>query len=226
MPFTIPSVSDFKSQFPRDFPYAVPAWGAAAGTAVLAGGVIQSAPVLNGGTGYRTPPKVSIIDPSGTGAIATCTIAQNAVATIVIGNGGTGYTAPSFIFTGGAGDDTDLEKVVDADIAGGIQDALFNGSQALFDTQASYARAFLYLAAHCMIEKILMAGQGLASQYNWLTVSKGVGDVTSSFQIPDKILRDPMLASFSRTRYGAMYLQIISPLLVGNMTTAYRQTLP
>lgn len=227
MAFPVPTVSDFKAQFPRDFPYAVPAWGAAAGAAVLLGGVIQTpVPVLAGGQGYTAEPTVQIVDASGAGATATATIANGKVTAITITAGGAGYTAPTFLFIGGAGDDTRMDMVVDADIAGGLQDAQYNGSQALFDTASTYGRALLYLAAHCMIEKIQMAGQGLASQYNWLTVSKGVGDVTSSFQIPDKIMRDPMLASFSTTRYGAMYLQIISPLLVGNITTAHRQTLP
>jgi hypothetical protein len=224
--YNLPTVSDFKSQFPRDFPYAVPAWGAKAGTAVLAAGVIQTIPVTAGGQGYASPPTVTVVDASGTGATVTAVMTGNKVTSLTVGSGGTGYTAPTFLFIGGAGDDSRLDMIVDADIAGGITDAQYNGSQALFDTQASYARAFMYLAAHCMIEKIQMAGQGLASQYNWLTAAKGVGDVSSSFQIPEKIIRDPMLAMFSTTRYGAMYLQIISPLLVGNITTAHRQTLP
>jgi len=226
VPYTIPSVSDFKTQFPRDFPYAVPAWGAIAGTAVLAAGVIQSAPINAGGQGYQTTPIVIIRDASGTGATATAVVAQGRVTGLAITAGGTGYSAPTFEFIGGAGDDTDMDKVVDADIEGGITDALFNGSQSLFDSQTSYARAFLYLTAHCIIVRIRMAGQGLASQATWLIASKGAGDVTSSFQIPDRIMRDPMLAAFSSTDYGKMYLQIISPLLVGNIGTAHRRTLP
>ena len=226
MPFTLPTVSDFKSQFARDFPYAVPAWGAAAGPAVLSGGVIQSAPVIAGGQGYEKAPTVTVYDATGTGAVVTATITGNKVTALVIANGGTGYSAPTLLFSGGAGDDTDLKKIVEADIVGGITDAQYNCSQSLFDTQPNYARAFLYLAAHCMIEKIQMAGQGLASQANWNTISKGVGDVTSSFQIPDKIMRDPMLSCFSTTAYGKMYLQIISPLLVGNISTSHRWSLP
>lgn len=226
MPYTIPSVSDFKSQFPRDFPYAVPAWGAAAGLAVLAAGVVVSVPVSSPGQGYTSKPTVVCLDPTGVGATFDVTLTGNKVTAINVLTGGAGYSGPTFQFVGGAGDDTAMDKIVDADIQGGIQDALFNGSQSLFDSQASYARAFLYLAAHCMIEKVRMGGQGLASQADWNVVSKGVGDVTSSFQIPDRILRDPMLSAFSTTAYGKMYLAIISPLLVGNIGTSHRQSLP
>lgn len=228
MPYTIPSVSDFKAQFPRDFPYAVPAWGAAAGTAVLAAGVISSVPVAAGGKGYTSAPTITVKDPNpaATGAALVAVLTANKVTGITVTAGGTGYTAPTFEFTGGAGDDTNLKLLVDADVLGGIQDAQYNVSQALFDSQASYARAFMYLAAHCMIEKIRMAGQGLASQGIWNTISKGVGDVTSSYQIPDKIMRDPMLSCFATTAYGKMYLQIISPLLVGNIGTSRSWTNP
>ena len=77
-----------------------------------------------------------------------------------------------------------------------------------------------------LVEKLLASGEGLVSQYNWLTASKSVGSLQESFQIPEKISKDPMLSSFSKTRYGAMYLQIISPLLIGACFTSYRQSLP
>lgn len=225
MPYAIPSVSDFKSQFNRDFPYAVPAWGAA-GVATLAAGVIASVAVTNGGQGYKTAPIVTITDPTGSGAAITATIASGKVTGFTVTAGGAGYSAPIFTISGGAGDDTDLTYVVDADIQGAIFDAQYNVSQALFTSQADFSRAFLYLAAHNLVERLLAGGEGLASQYNWLTASKTVGSVQESFQIPEKISKDPLLSMYSKTRYGMLYLQIIVPLLIGGFFPSYRRTLP
>ncbi len=141
--------------------------------------------------------------------------------------GGTGYSDDATLaITGGAGDETDLTRVRDADIDGGIADAAYNVNQDLFSTEAGFQRAFLYLAAHCLCERMLAAGQGIRSRYNWLTSAKTVGDLSESFQIPKDILENPYLAAISKTRYGAMYLQIVTPLLVGNMMTSFRVTLP
>lgn len=225
MPYLTPTVSDFKEQFPRDFPYAVPAWGARVAS-VLTAGVIGPVTVVNPGQGYKQPPTVVVVDPSGVGAQLTAVVTAGKVTGITVVNGGTGYSDPRILFLGGAGDDTDLTRVTDNDITGGIFDASFNVSRALFNDQALWSRAYLYLAAHCMVEKMLMAGEGLASQYNWLTQSKTVGNVNESFLIPERIMKDPMLAAFSKTRYGAMYLQIISPLLVGAMFASHRESLP
>lgn len=225
MPYVTPSVSQFKAQFPRDFPYAVPAWGADA-SAVLTGGVITALSLNAGGQGYKSAPTVVISDPVGTGAIVTATVLNGLVSSLVIGNGGIGYVDPVITFVGGAGDNTDLSRVTDDDISGAIFDASFNVSQALFDSQAAWSRAYLFLAAHELVEKLLMAGEGLASQYNWLTQSKTVGSVNESFLIPDKIMKDPMLAAMSKTRYGAAYVAIISPLLVAGMFSTHRRTQP
>jgi hypothetical protein len=158
MPFTIPTVSDFKAQFYRDFPYAVP---------------------------VPLPPT----------------------------------PAPS-------SDDTDLSKVTDVDIQNGINLSQFNINQALFPTQSMFSTAFLYLAAHYMVETILAGTEGLDTQYNWLTQAKSVDGVSETYVIPERIKKDPMLSNFARTRYGAIYLSIISPQLVGNIMPTHRQTLP
>ncbi len=228
MPYALPTVAEFKAQFSRDFPYAVPAGGARADV-VSAAGVVTALNLVAGGQGYKDLPTVEVVDLDpghGSGATATVTIKAGKVATITLTAGGANYSRPAVVFTGGSGDDTDPDYVQDADIAGAILDAQFNTNQALFDTQALFSRAFLYLAAHLLVDKLLMAGEGLASQYNWLTASKGVGDVSESFQIPQQIIDEPLFAGWSKTRYGAMYLQIISPLLTGNIASFHRNTLP
>ncbi len=225
MPYTLPTVSEFKAQFARDFPYAVPAWGAAA-TLTLTAGAITAVTLTAGGQGYTFAPDVTITDPTGSGAAVTATVANGRVTGFVIASGGTGYTNPVVSFSGGAGDDSRLDFVTDSDISGAILDAQFNSSQSLFDSQTGFSRAFLYLAAHNLVERLLAAGEGLKSQYNWLTASKAVGSVQESFIVPDRISRDPMLSAYSKTRYGLLYLQIISPLLIGGFFSSHRQTLP
>ncbi len=229
MGYSRPNVSDFKSQFSRDFPYAVPAWGAR-GAVTVVNGVVTAVAVEAGGIGYAENPDVAIVNPSGTngtGATVTATANKGRVASFTVGAGGTGYLpTANVIITGGAGDDSDLTRVRDDDILQAQADASFNVNECLFDGQAAWNRAFNYLTAHYLVEKLLAAGEGLASQYNWLTGSKSVGDVSESFVIPDRIKADPLLASFSKTRYGAIYLSIISPLLIGNVATQFRQSLP
>lgn len=225
MAFTIPTVSDFKGQFARDFPYAVPAFGAA-GTVTVVAGVITAIGLAAPGQGFISAPSVAVIDPTGGGAVVTASVANGGVSGFVVGAGGAGYTAPTLLIKGGAGDNTDLTRVTDDDINGALQDAAYNVNEALFDTQANWARAFLYLTAHNLIERLLAAGEGMRSRYNWLTTAKAVGDVSESFEIPDIIKQNPFLASISKTRYGARYLEIITPLLVGNMRTNFRVTPP
>jgi hypothetical protein len=230
VPFAIPSVSDFKSQFSRDFPYAVPAYGAV-GTAIIdISGHVTSISLGAGGFGYATVPTVIVgAAPGdlGTGATATATIAGGQVTSFTVVTVGSNYGQPPIItIIGGAGDNSDLSKVTDNDISGAIFDAQFNINQALFPTQQSFSRAFLYLAAHQLVEKLLAAQEGMGSQYSWLTTSKGIDSVNESFQIPERIAQDPMLSHFSKTRYGAMYLQIITPQLIGNVFVAFRETLP
>jgi len=227
--FTIPSVSDFKSQFQRDFPYAVPAYGAS-GTAVISGGVVTSISLGAGGVGYATNPLVSVgAAPGdlGTGATAIATISGGSVTGFTVVTGGSNYGLPPIItISGGAGDNTDLKKVTDNDINGALFDAQFNVNQALFTNQAEFSRAFLYLTAHQLVEKLLAAQEGMGSQYSWLTISKSIDSVSEGFQIPDRIAKDPMLSHFSKTRYGAFYLQIISPQLIANVLAAPRVSLP
>lgn len=228
MAYAIPSVSDFKSQFDRDFPYAVPAFGGAA-TLTVVGGVITAVTKTANGEGYLSSPKCTVRDrgtPAGAGAVITVSVAQGGLNAFAIGAAGAAYVDPVLDITGGAGDESDDSRVRDKDILRAIQNAQFNVNQALFCDQASFQYAFGYLAAHCLVQNLLTAGQGMRSRFNWLTASKAVADVSESFVIPDQVKKNPFLASLSKTGYGGRYLEIISPLLVGNMLATFRQTLP
>jgi len=118
---------------------------------------------------------------------------------------------------GSGGDNTDLSKVTDLDITNALAMAGVNINPAIFPTQAIYTMGYNMLSAHFLCQSLQAAAQGLGGSAQWLTVGKTVGDISESFNIPEKILRSPFLALLSKTSYGCTYLSMISPLLVGNV---------
>lgn len=226
MSYTAPNVSDFKGQFDRDFPLAVPAFGAA-GVVRLSAGAVSSVDLAAGGEGYLNAPTVIVVDQGGTAATVTATIQNGSVNGFLVGAGGSGYIAPTLLITGGAGNDNDKAKVRDRDIQRALNQALANMNPALFpNNQAAYTQAYLFLAAHRLVENLRSSGEGVRGMGQWLTESRSVGDVSTTQKIPDKIAQDPLLQSLSTTRYGRSFLEMMLPFLVGNMNTAFRQTLP
>lgn len=225
MGYSPPTIDDFKAQFARDFPFAVPSYGARGLAAVVSGG-IASVTLTAPGTGYSTAPAVAVTDKTGTGVVVAATIANGAVTGFTVSAAGTGYVAPTIVVSGGSGSATDDKRIMDADITGALLDASFNVNGSLFADQARYTRASCYLAAHCLVERLRAAGEGMRSQFSWLVEDKGAGDVKVKYAIPPSILKSPFLAAISTTRYGARYLEIVTPLLVGNMAAFHRQTIP
>lgn len=226
MPYALPTVADFKRTFIRDFPFSVPAYGAA-GKLTIVGGAVTAAALLDGGTGYATEPTVDVVDATGSGAAIVATIDKGRVTGFTVSNGGSNYSdAATLRIRGGAGDESNVEAVRDADIDDAILDASYNVNQSLFEDELHFQRAFLFLAAHCLVERLLAAGEGVMSRYRWLVTATKVGDISESFEIPDAIKESAFLSSVSKTRYGARYLEIISPLLIGNMQALFRQSLP
>jgi hypothetical protein len=222
--YLTPTSSDFKAQFPRDFPYAVTGFGAVMAITLGAGGAIASVAVAEGGRGYKPGAQLTLTDPTGTGAVLTATITNGTLVSVSVTTPGSGYTAPAAALSGG--DNTKLEMVTDDDINGAIQDANFNVNQALFDDQPSFTRAFLFLAAHQLCENIQAAIQGVGSQYAWLTQAKSVDGVSQSFMIPERVSSDPFLSALSTTRYGINYLKIVLPFIVGHAFSTMRETNP
>lgn len=117
-------------------------------------------------------------------------------------------------------------SVLDADIAKafGMVDPYF--TEQYYSSQATYDYAYFSLAAHYLVMNLNASSQGINGQFNWLEQSKGVGAVNQSFAIPQKILDNPMLAMFSKTNYGAMYLETLIPRLVGACFIAPGSTRP
>ena len=233
MSYVLPTISDFKGQFVRDFPYATPlnpsgVVGAQL-SALLNGDGVSTIAVVSGGSGYSgtATPKVIIYGGGGIGAQAVATIVAGVISTITVTSPGYGYKTAPQVYVGAGGDDTNSEKVTDADIALAYSKALaYNSTQTLFGSQIAFTIAYNLLAAHYLCETLIAGGLGLNGKSEWLTNSKTVGNVTESFSIPDRILKSPILAKFSKTTYGAQFLEMVSPRLIGNYQSFYRPTLP
>lgn len=123
-------------------------------------------------------------------------------------------------------DQTDVTKVRDKDLNTAIGQAGLNFNPGLFAAQAGFAEAYLLLTAHFLCVNLLASSQGLGGAGEWLVNQKAVGNVSASFDVPERIKRSPFLAALSKTSYGMTYLQIITPLLVGNVLGVCRNASP
>lgn len=117
-------------------------------------------------------------------------------------------------------------SVLDFDITKAFGQAKFNFNPDLFCSQEQFTIGFLYLTAHYLCVDFRASSQGINGQFAWLEQSKSVGDVSQSFQIPDRILADPYMAMLTQTNYGAKYLQLLLPQLCGQIFTVAGYTHP
>ncbi len=100
----------------------------------------------------------------------------------------------------------------------------FSLNQGLYSNQASYTLGYLYMAAHFLVQNLRASSQGINGQFNWLQQSKGAGSVNEAFAIPERVLHSPMWSMFTKTNYGMMFLQLISPRLIGNIISVQGTT--
>lgn len=238
MPYIAPAIPDFKAQFVRDFPYAVPLTGPGGGSgAVVAAtnngpnNAINSLTVTAPGANYPKVPDIIIYGGGGVGALAQAVLTSKALTGATLLAGGYGYTLLSAVtvyISNGLGDNSKVkEAVTDYDIVSAFGAALdFNMTQSLWGSQSAYTRAVNLLAAHYLCLNVQAGGTGLGGKAEWLTQAKTVGNVTESYNIPDRIMRSPFLAKLSKTTYGAQFLELVSPLLIGNYGAFPRRTLP
>lgn len=110
--------------------------------------------------------------------------------------------------------------IQDTDIAKAYGQVNFEINSALFTNQENYTLGYLWLAAHYLVIDLRASSQGIAGRYNWLESSKQVGNLSSGFSIPQRILDNPKMAMLSQTRYGAKYLELLLPQLCGQIIVA------
>lgn len=224
MAYVLPTIPSFKVQFERDFPFATPLTkpgvvGARA-TASIVGQAISSVTVTAPGSGYGARvPSIVYYAGGGYGAILQVVLTGGAVSAVNVLDGGYGFLKAPVIYIAVGGDNTDLDKVTDTDIARAFNTALmFNMTERLFGSQEAYTQAYNLLAAHYLCINILNSGSGLnGTAAAWATQAKTVGNVHEAYGIPDRVMRSPVLSRFSQTTYGALFLELISPQLIGNV---------
>lgn len=230
--YSLPTIRDFKAQFVRDFPYAVPATGGGSGaTASLSlnnSMSVASLTLVTGGSGYPQAPDVLIYGNGGYGALATASVSNGAVTGFTLISGGQGFEqAPLVYISNGLGDNTDITKVTDFDIANAFNAATqFNFNADLFTSNQGYVYAMNLLTAHYMVLNLQAGNTGIGGKAEWLTHSKTVGNVTEAYAIPARMMKSPYLAKLSKTTYGAQFLELLSPLLIGNVRSYYGGTNP
>lgn len=119
------------------------------------------------------------------------------------------------------------EYVTDDDIEKAFIEADMNFNESLFGEDNALKTCFLYLSAHYLVNDLQTAGDGINSAGYFPVSSRSVGSVSESYAIPEWMMKDPNLGSFTTTRYGQKYLSLIKPLLIGNVqvytgNTTYR----
>jgi hypothetical protein len=119
---------------------------------------------------------------------------------------------------------TTQNTVLDSDITKAIVEAGFNINTAFFGTQEQYSVGYLYLTAHYLVMDLRASAQGIAGNFPWLTASKSVGSVAETFMTPEALAKSPTLAHLGKTYYGAKYLSLVYPRLVGNVFASFGGT--
>jgi hypothetical protein len=116
------------------------------------------------------------------------------------------------------------DNILDQDIQNALDIVALTINSGIMPTQEFYTTCFLYLAAHNMVESIKASTQGTSGIYEWLVASKAVGSISVSSAIPQYILNNPQFSMLTRTTYGARYMELIFPYLVGQMFTVCGRT--
>jgi hypothetical protein len=116
------------------------------------------------------------------------------------------------------------DMVRDEDIQSAYDEAVVYFNQSLLPTEALQKIAWLYLSAHIMVLNIQTAGglsavnlgQGTRNVGEGVIVSKGVGQVNVTYQVPPpNVAKSAILLYFFRTDFGQRYMQIIYPMTAG-----------
>ena len=109
------------------------------------------------------------------------------------------------------------DGILDSDIQKALDQVAYKINDSLFCDQTEYNIGYFLLSAHYLCMNIRASSQGLGSNFEWLLGSKSVGSISVSQSIPSSILEDPILAYYSSTGYGAEYLIMIYPKIMGTI---------
>lgn len=107
--------------------------------------------------------------------------------------------------------------ISDNDILRAFAEAKINFNPGFFKDDDTAIMVFCYLAAHYLVIDLNNAQNPLALGFMGFTQSKSVGSVSQSFALPDFVTKNAVLSQYMQTGYGAKYVSLISPYLIGNV---------
>ena len=107
--------------------------------------------------------------------------------------------------------------IQDSDIIRAFKEAKVNFNADLFGDDDTVKMVFLYLAAHYLVIDLNNAMNPMGMGFMGFTQSKSVGSVSQSFALPDFVTRNAALSQYMQTGYGAKYVSLIYPYLIGNV---------
>lgn len=115
--------------------------------------------------------------------------------------------------------------ISDDDIERAFSEAKMLFNQSLFGEDDQIKMAFLYLAAHYVVNDARTAASADGRAYFNMT-SRTVGNVSESFSIPVSYADNPMFNFLSQSGYGVKYLQFLLPAMVGGVGVVCGGTTP
>lgn len=113
--------------------------------------------------------------------------------------------------------------VLDSDITKALNQAYDSTNTKLFENDTVMVDAYLWCAAHYLVEAIRAAEQGIDSRGESPITNKSVGSISVGMNIPETVGRDPQWSFFYKTQYGQNYLSYVLPR-VNKVTIAYGGT--
>lgn len=107
--------------------------------------------------------------------------------------------------------------IQDSDIMRAFKEAKVNFNAGLFSDEETIKMVFLYLSAHYLVIDLNNAMNPLGMGFMGFTQSKSVGSVSESYAVPQWMLNNAILSQYMQTGFGAKYVSLIYPYLIGNV---------
>lgn len=120
--------------------------------------------------------------------------------------------------------DSALNYVLDMDITNAYTEACVNFNSNLFSDDEDKQTAYLYLAAHYVVNDFNAGGTNSSASHP--VSSRSVGNVSEGYTIPESITKGISTSFLSTTKYGMKYLSLIKDRAVGAVYTVCGGTNP
>lgn len=114
--------------------------------------------------------------------------------------------------------------ILDSDIEKAFNEALISFNQSLFTSDKNIQIGFLYLTAHYLVNDIRASQKGISGTGSFPVASRSVGSVSETYGIPASYLSNPNFSFYTQSAYGLKYLNMVLPMLVGNVVSVQGST--